>query len=1169
MIKKLARDLLPIVLLFSLAFGGLLFAKHYAEEKFGLRWKTFRLRFPEFQIRDLRASTPWGDFQVGLLSGAFDVEDSLKNWKLSFSELKVKNAVFKLRRSGKSETSSKIEIPIRIKRASLSNIQVFYDKTEILLNKFNLNLGNFTLSDLRIRDNSLFIHVKTAVGTVANSFDSVFFKKLSFESRVSNILTTGLLKDFRLDDKKAEGNFLIRASAASYKILLRGKLAFLFKKNLLNLAALSKLNGKKLADIRLSLDVSNLRYSGRVRNLSLSSLVPQVKGVADVLFRGDKRVVKARYRLRGFESEGVASKSLNGRVWVDIRKLHAVGSLRGTLNGAPIFSNFSYRGKKLLANFRIKNFKLQSYPVLKSAGLEGKADVNGTVFYFKTLKIKARVLSKRLFFKGAELKDVKGHLTFGSNGLYFSAISSSGVVLKELTYKNSQLNVNVLLSNASAASAQTVLENYGVSLPFKLKGKVSSKVIVGVSFKPSTKVSVKAFIDEFDGGISLNEFNVPLKSSGFVEYSEGKLNLSFSGKVKSFQPLKGVSISEFPFSLRIERDTLKANVPKVFVLAEGAQIKGAAQVEANLKTGKLGGTANVSLFYGTSGIKTSALLSSKLSGNITKPLLSFRGKVKVANPVIPISLSLSGKLKPKSMCADISAWGKNLLLSFKMKGYKALFRAKLKRSKFSYKQLNLSFSSANLNYTFNLKEPKKGSGEINIKKTVVSYGKLPPLVSDSAVIEIKSGKLKADKVVFENNFLTADIFSTYDLENQLLNGSAKINVNLRKFPKNILSAPVAILNGILSADVNFTFRKKFHYLAKLRAQDVSLKAPFLLGKLHVNAKASVADSQLESLSLKGSTLPEGMLLISGSGRELTMSFLNLPVGKGGFWKAKLSGNLKFAKKKLTGVINVSDAVVLKLPSSENSEGSKHASFKLPVDVELSINFLQPIEFKSELAEFSVFPILKLRSVDSIPMISGSFIITDGWLSYLGRKFTISYGTGYVANLLTLRGKLNITAYTQTQGYVIYMVLRGNLSSPQLYFFSEPPLEKEQILALITAGVPPEELRTRNPQFPIAQVAYFITAQVLKPVTKGVAKFFHLESFSISPYMTPYGESVVKFTAVKKLTNKLLITGFQTTGEKPESGLGLRYKLGRNIYLETRYNSYYKYEFGSGFHLEVK
>jgi translocation and assembly module TamB len=150
-----------------------------------------------------------------------------------------------------------------------------------------------------------------------------------------------------------------------------------------------------------------------------------------------------------------------------------------------------------------------------------------------------------------------------------------------------------------------------------------------------------------------------------------------------------------------------------------------------------------------------------------------------------------------------------------------------------------------------------------------------------------------------------------------------------------------------------------------------------------------------------------------------------------------------------------------------------------------------------------------------------------------------------------------------------MRIKGSFSHPKLILSSDPPLSKEQILNLVMTGASPEEIEKSSELFPAVQVAYYATASIFKPIETKLEKTLGLENFSVEPYITKYGETVAKFTISKRLFKRFRITGYETTGQKPEYGGSLQFFLNDKYFLETRYNSYYGIETGIGFDINVR
>ena len=374
---------------------------------------------------------------------------------------------------------------------------------------------------------------------------------------------------------------------------------------------------------------------------------------------------------------------------------------------------------------------------------------------------------------------------------------------------------------------------------------------------------------------------------------------------------------------------------------------------------------------------------------------------------------------------------------------------------------------------------------------------------------------------------------------------------------------VTFARNSLKLKGSFSYKKELHYSVRINGSGIEIKTRYLLDRAVANSlKATVKDGKVEELSGE-LTVGGGEVIVKGKGESFNITASLVPVGEINRWKGLISGKLIYERKSLNGTLTVSKARVILGKEKKKSGNSGSINVTVPINININILFDEPLKIKGELFSLTIVPKLWIKTISQRLTVGGTFYVTDGKIDYMGKIFKVIYGSGTIEDLTKQKGRISILASAYISGYYVYMKIEGELNNLTIYLSSDPPLTREQILNLIMTGASPEEIEASSELFPAVQVAYYATASLFKPVEAKFKKTLKLESFSIEPYITKYGETVAKLTIAKRLAKRIRLVGYGTTGQNPEYGGSIQIFLNKNYYLELRYNSYYGPEAGVG------
>ncbi|WP_457569806.1 translocation/assembly module TamB domain-containing protein [Desulfurobacterium sp.] len=905
---------------------------------------------------------------------------------------------------------------------------------------------------------------------------------------------------------------------------------------------------------------------------SVREWIPEVEGDVSLKGKVEKGKVKeanitfnvSRFDFRGFKGKGYLSlRTKNGKFPVSLK----ISGDNGTIGFSGYFnpSQVSING-----NLFYNNFQLASLDFLSSEGLEGAVTGRGKLFGKLTaLRGNFKYKSQKLSYFGEKFEDVSGVINLDYPSLIVEARDSRGRLdLKKVALKFAPvfaIDVIASVKNFHLGTIKKVTDRYGIKMPVRLSGTADGSI--SLSFKHSEKnpFRMNVIVDKYDSYYALgNTISGNATGAGSVAFDR-QLSISLYGNSKD-AAIAGLKF--FGGNYRFVMKGKDINVSgKDFSssLFDKSSVNFSVALDAGKESmeGKFALKGHKKLPH----LATDVSLDGKIEGCFDNFTVPIKGNAFIDSDYLKdkIAVKFFGKLHEPDNNGEIEFDSTKGKVYAEINGKDLTLRGTLKNLEFGLGKVKGTAGLVVLNLSVKDFDFEHLNGVVGIPILSIFPEDLPEIDSISGVyLNFHDGNIKVSDAAF--SFPGGWVNLNLSFVDRQLAGNFKGSVSARAIARRFLPS-VLVKEGDFNVSGEFKYDKKFTYSVKVEADGIVGRADYLLGTVKIDKLSlNVKDGKLKYL-FTAVEVEDGNIVVSG-GDVITASIFNVPVGQRGIWRARVTGNLKFVNKKLSGTINISRPVILRL-TAEKKKGS--SSFSIPFDVDINLNFLEPLEFKTDVWSIKILPMLKVTVNNGIPVVSGNFFVLDGKIKYMGKEFVISYGSGIVDNLLELKGNVNIAATSRIGDYYVYMFVRGNLSSPVLYFSSEPPLTKEEILSLIMTGATPSEMERSNELFPVVQVAYYATSTFLKPVEKTFSKLLKLESFSLEPYITRYGETVIKFSVAKRIGDRLKLIGYQTTGQDPEFSIGAQYFIGhyKNVYLEYQYSNYYHNEYGIGFNFRVK
>jgi translocation and assembly module TamB len=188
--------------------------------------------------------------------------------------------------------------------------------------------------------------------------------------------------------------------------------------------------------------------------------------------------------------------------------------------------------------------------------------------------------------------------------------------------------------------------------------------------------------------------------------------------------------------------------------------------------------------------------------------------------------------------------------------------------------------------------------------------------------------------------------------------------------------------------------------------------------------------------------------------------------------------------------------------------------------------------------------VRLRGSLSQPAVLGRINLTRGQLIFFGSTYTINTGSISFFNPVRIDPILNLSLETQAKGVDVTLNVTGPVDNMKLTYTSNPPLQFQEIVALLSAGTtptsdptllanqpnpPPQSLQQRGESAILGQA-------VANPVANRLQRVFGVTEFKIDPSITgPSQLPTAQLTLQQQVSTNLTFT-YVSALDNPNSTL---------------------------------
>ncbi len=155
--------------------------------------------------------------------------------------------------------------------------------------------------------------------------------------------------------------------------------------------------------------------------------------------------------------------------------------------------------------------------------------------------------------------------------------------------------------------------------------------------------------------------------------------------------------------------------------------------------------------------------------------------------------------------------------------------------------------------------------------------------------------------------------------------------------------------------------------------------------------------------------------------------------------------------------------------------------------------------------------MRLRGTPYKPVLLGRVSISQGEINFLGNRYTITRGEISFLNPVRLEPVLNLDLAVRVRGIDVSMNFTGPLDRPNVTYRSDPPLQVQEIIALLAVGRAPTSdpallarQSERDQSWQQIGASTLVGQALAAPVAGRLQRFFGVSRIKIDPQLTGLG-----------------------------------------------------------------
>jgi translocation and assembly module TamB len=151
--------------------------------------------------------------------------------------------------------------------------------------------------------------------------------------------------------------------------------------------------------------------------------------------------------------------------------------------------------------------------------------------------------------------------------------------------------------------------------------------------------------------------------------------------------------------------------------------------------------------------------------------------------------------------------------------------------------------------------------------------------------------------------------------------------------------------------------------------------------------------------------------------------------------------------------------------------------------------------------------LRLRGTPEKPVVLGNVTVTAGIIEFFGNKYSINRGSLNFYNPVKIEPIIDMDLETRERGITVDISFSGSLNKLNFSYRSDPPLETNQILALLAVGRAPTAANGLASSQTATNTSFMATgtndllSQAIAPQNGSLQRFFGVSHIKLDPQYT--------------------------------------------------------------------
>jgi translocation and assembly module TamB len=247
--------------------------------------------------------------------------------------------------------------------------------------------------------------------------------------------------------------------------------------------------------------------------------------------------------------------------------------------------------------------------------------------------------------------------------------------------------------------------------------------------------------------------------------------------------------------------------------------------------------------------------------------------------------------------------------------------------------------------------------------------------------------------------------------------------------------------------------------------------------------------------------------------------------------SRASGHVTIDRLTYMPQTDIGSILVRSGPAVEAEDDPSSLLHNMALDIAVRTSATTAIQ--ASLAEnLQVTSDLRVRGHASQPGITGTIQLNQGKLAFLGSTYELSSGTISFYNPNKIEPLLDITLKTEAKGVAVVLSVTGPMDNLKLTYTSDPPLQFQEIVALLASGQTPTSDPTLLANQPADPPQTFeqrgesaiVGKALADPVSSRLQRVFGVSQLKVDPTFTSGSQlPQARVTLQQQVASNLLFT----------------------------------------------